>query len=224
MLNPFIRISGHHFYRPSINSKSIIIDLGANLGYFSNTIHDIFHCKSHMVDPMPIFREVVPFNENFIKHHYAINSKNEPIYFSNNLWHQDNGIYNVPTDDKNRFLADGITLETFLIKNSLNKVDLLKVDIEGAEIELFESTSNETFLKIKQLSIEFHDFIKSLNQDKKIKEIISRMKNLGFICIIFSKDSLGDTLFIRPNFIERISISIFLFLRNIKKYFIRINK
>lgn len=34
----------------------------------------------------------------------------------------------------------------------------MKVDIEGAEIDLFLKADNETLLSVRQFTVEFHDF------------------------------------------------------------------
>lgn len=41
----------------------------------------------------------------------------------------------------------------------LEQVDLCKVDIEGAEIEMLLGASKQTLLKMQQITIEFHDFL-----------------------------------------------------------------
>lgn len=87
-------------------------------------------------------------------------------------------------------------LETFLKKNSIPQVDLLKVDIEGAEMDLLESLSDEALLQIQQLTIEFHDFIPEFNCRDKVREVIRRMERIGFYCINFSLRHHVDVLFI----------------------------
>ncbi|PSB43645.1 hypothetical protein C7B67_23565 [filamentous cyanobacterium Phorm 6] len=55
--------------------------------------------------------------------------------------------------------VDGITLETFLNHQKIELVDLLKIDIEGAEEAVFNSTTDATLCNVKQITIEFHDFM-----------------------------------------------------------------
>ena len=40
------------------------------------------------------------------------------------------------------------------------KIDLLKVDIEGAEIEVFKGASSEVLSHVKRAAIEFHDILR----------------------------------------------------------------
>ncbi len=78
--------------------------------------------------------------------------------------------------------------------NKINEVDLLKIDIEGAELQLFLSTSDDVFSSIKQISIEFHDFM-DLYPSEEVKKIINRFKS-GFYIIKFSRYYYYDVLFI----------------------------
>ena len=79
--------------------------------------------------------------------------------------------------------------------------DLLKVDIEGAEWDLFDSLSDEDFAKIGQITVEFHDFVFPSMRERSEK-IIKRLKDMGFSFISKEKHwhhgtPYGDCLFYR---------------------------
>ncbi len=77
----------------------------------------------------------------------------------------------------------------------LEKIDLLKIDIEGAEIALFDSTSNDVLSRIRQITVEFHDFIPELGIQNDVKRTKLRLQSLGFYCIEWSRTNT-DVLFI----------------------------
>ena len=58
-------------------------------------------------------------------------------------------------------------------------IDLVKMDIEGAEWDCIMNTSDETFSKIRQITVEFHDF---LNPEFRInsEKCVDRLLSLGF--------------------------------------------
>jgi hypothetical protein len=99
--------------------------------------------------------------------------------------------------------VDGITLETFLNNQRIELVDLLKIDIEGAEEAVFNSTRDTTLCNVKQISIEFHDFMPGSISTEEVNKITNRLKRLGFICLPFSYMLFGmessDFLFINTN-------------------------
>jgi FkbM family methyltransferase len=59
-------------------------------------------------------------------------------------------------------------------------VDICKIDIEGAEYELFESTPDDVVRRIKYLIIEFHDSLKT-------PALMGRIADLGFVDITLER-------------------------------------
>ena len=66
-----------------------------------------------------------------------------------------------------------VALEKFCQEREIKAIDLLKVDIEGAELELFENFSIEFLEKIRQVTIEFHDHL-NIGDIPRIKSIIKK--------------------------------------------------
>ncbi len=107
--------------------------------------------------------------------------------------------YKVPT----------ITLDRFLEKNKINKIDLLKVDIEGSEYSLLKGAKKALKKnKIKIILLEIMD--KKNNYVKKEKKILSLLKNKNFNLIrkanilstsLFSGLKGGDYLFINKKYL-----------------------
>ncbi len=97
-----------------------------------------------------------------------------------------------------------MTLDKFLAKFSLGHIDLIKIDIEGAETDMLTSASNELLSKLGQITIEFHDF-PYLDLEEKTKYIISRLESIGFYRIDFSRNRT-DILFVNRN---KVKVSLF---------------
>ena len=70
-----------------------------------------------------------------------------------------------------------MTLENYCEVNKIGKINLLKLDCEGAEYDIFNSLS-ESFLKnnIEKISMEYHDVI----NEHKHEEIVNLLKNNNF--------------------------------------------
>jgi FkbM family methyltransferase len=69
------------------------------------------------------------------------------------------------------------TLQALLDRYFKDKmVDICKIDIEGAEYELFDSSPDELLRKIRYLIVEFHD-------PAKTPAVINRLTGLGFAAI-----------------------------------------
>ena len=83
------------------------------------------------------------------------------------IW-KENGIVNLDSGDSwtvkidmeaGKNLADAITMDSLIASFNIIQVDLLKIDIESAEKEIFENAAG--FLsKTKNMVIEFHDWLR----------------------------------------------------------------
>jgi hypothetical protein len=88
-----------------------------------------------------------------------------------------------------------IDLETFVRSHAVPQADVLKVDIEGAEIRLFEAVSDPFLTTVTQISVEFHDF-NGLVDRRQVNALKHRLTRLGFLSLKFSMRSNFDVLFL----------------------------
>jgi FkbM family methyltransferase len=211
-----IAVRDHHFYANLINSESVVIDLGSHLGQFSSEVSSIFGCHCYAVEALPSLYKQIVETPLLKKFNYAISLEDKPVQLciTDNPEgnHIDRGS-GVNVLEKIR--VEGITLESFIKAQKLETIDLLKVDIEGAEIDLFNSLSDETLRKIKQITVEFHDFKFSMLEE--VESIKSRLKSLNFACVVYSRVHHGDVLFINR---EKCKIPLlsFVYIQYISRY------
>jgi FkbM family methyltransferase len=208
----------HNFCSSLLDANAIVVDLGANRGYFSHGISQLYGCRAYAVEASPELFASIHESALVRKFNYAIAGEDKPLQFHLSTNEESGSIKDLPdnlTDD--RFVTvQGITLNSFLKENNIDRVDLLKVDIEGAEVELFDSTSDETLKKIGQIAVEFHDFLDYFEFEDEIKKIENRLKKLGFYYISFSIFSHANVLFINQN--TGISKLDYLYLNYVDKY------
>jgi len=191
----------HHFFN-SLNAQSLLIDLGAHKGEFSAHLSSRFGCRCVVVEANPALFGGIVENALIKKYHYAIGGQSGPVHFHVS----DNPEASSTMKDISDFWGTresiqvpGIKLEDLLEKCRITTVDLLKVDIEGGEIEMFRSMSSKVIRQIRQITIEFHSFCSPAIQ-KDISQIKKRLQKLGFLCLPFplttSLSTDCDTLFI----------------------------
>lgn len=71
------------------------------------------------------------------------------------------------------------TLSNFLASNGHSRIDILKIDIEGAEYELLEQFLNDNFFPFEQLLVEFHHrFFESGKEKQDL--LLLKMFHRGF--------------------------------------------
>lgn len=121
----------------NLDADSVFFDIGSNFGYYAINI-------AHKLKKGKVFAfEAVRRTFNYLKSNIEFNKLNN---ISANLLavSDKNGFLDVTTDKfgcnhissfKNGHTScvDSITLDSFVLKNSINRIDMIKCDIEGAE-------------------------------------------------------------------------------------------
>lgn len=147
----FFNLDEYRLGTISLPPKPIIFDLGANIGAFS------IDAKAHYPDATIVAYEPHPVT-------FALLEKNAPFAElkqeaaagkDGTVMIQDDG----PAIARKLVEKDGIpvqarSLDTIL--KDVDHVDLLKVDVEGAEFDLIEQASEATIKKIEHMIIELH--------------------------------------------------------------------
>ena len=190
---------GHTFYGRELTRESVIVDLGACRGAFSEYATRTFGCSAYAVEASPkLFALInVEKNPSIKRFNLAISNQNGfATFFESNNPVAGNIVGEKPnTVGSVRVPAQ--TFENFLESNGLRRIDLLKIDIEGAETMLFESCRDETIRNVKQITIEFHDSVRHPNiSSAEVAGIIAHIRSLGFLGASMGPGNL-DWLFIR---------------------------
>lgn len=175
-------IRGHLIYINDLGPDSVVIDLGANEANFSKEMHALCGCRCIAIEPnVHLFEQI---NEEYIsKFNYAITASDGPVefYISNNK--EASSIIKDFEDrwgTKEKQIIEGLSFATMKSKLNLGKaIEVLKIDIEGAELDLIESLNSSDVQNVKQISIEFHDWLDKALHEKTVKAI-KKLVSLGF--------------------------------------------
>ena len=194
-----ITICGHTFV-DELNTEAVVIDLGANRGVFSKGIMDKYDCTVEAYEPSRLLcdnqsTEISNQYSKFAFHQKAVWSKDKTMVLTDFCDKNGgtSGVANTLMEHKSDTRHDGRYLRekyqvqcediNKILKNH-EKVDILKVDIEGSEFEVLASVTDENLKKCKQVCVEFHLFCQAeykLNiTNEDLLTVINRMNNLGF--------------------------------------------
>lgn len=172
----------YHFF-PSDFNPSVIIDAGANVGYsavwFASKFPD---SKIYAIEPEASNFEILQENVKRRSNIFPIKA---------GLWYENTFLKihdskagswafetKVPQDGEKSDIAT-ITIPQLIRENDLVQIDLLKIDIEGSEFELFKNQAEEWLPFVKLIMIETHDRIKP-----GCSELIDQVVNpFGFLKI-----------------------------------------
>ncbi len=160
--------------------KGVIVDLGANIGSYA-----VFASKN--ADRVLAF-EPVPSNYQLLCQNIELNKCNNIEAIQAGVA-KDRGkrtIYiatvNVGSSSLYRasgtcFEADMITFADIFDNYGIDRINMLKIDIEGAEHELFSNVTIELLKKVDEIIMEVHSYTTGM---REIKAIIGKLKEAGF--------------------------------------------
>lgn len=168
-----------------ITKNSIVVDIGANIGTFS-----IFAANS--VGNVKVFA-YEPMEETYLalKEHVKINNLQQKITPYNlgisakkekrKLYLADQAISHAlyqKSEDQNYIIINCISIKDIFESNNLEKIDVLKIDCEGAEYEILLNTPIEFLKRINHIRGEFEINKKYKNFD--ISYLKMFLKENGF--------------------------------------------
>lgn len=177
-----------------------IVDLGYNNGSFIKNLQDkgIILNQIVAVEPLKQFKAHMTGIVLINKLIGLVSGDYVDFYVQNNLLGASST--NFKTKDSTIIKCETITLQDLYEQNNVEKVDLLKIDIEGTELkilnlELIEFLSKNT----SQICVEFHDWLDDKKESTLIVENIYRLfKKNNFYIFKFSLNN-GSVLFINKS-------------------------
>jgi len=135
-----------------LNTKSLYVDFGAYDGKFARKIYDKFKCQIIAYEPIPKFLDLCEKNlegTDATVLPYGVGKENIQLYVED-------------TNDATHLFSKGnIKIEVRDVYNLIGKddIDLLKINIEGAEYDVLERMIETDLLKnVRYLQVQFHKF------------------------------------------------------------------
>jgi len=188
-------VRGHHIWPAPLTKDSVVVDAGAHRGEFSAEIIRRFGCQCHLVEANPRLVETL------------IGARAESITTAALGARDGRGMLHVSENPEATGLFDGgsattsvevetISLATLMQRLGITKIDILKLDIEGAEFDLIASTPDQILQRINQITVEFHDFKPAFRGRGLFENARARLQSKGFDCCNMAFRTHGDVLFL----------------------------
>lgn len=158
-----------------LNESSIVLDVGGYEGDFAAEIYERYGSTVHIFEPVPSFhaRCVSRFADNpkVISHCFGLSDKagSFPISVSAN------GSSFVNHSNEHETLAAELrSIVDTLAELNLQRIDLLKINIEGGEYEILPACIDAKWMqRIRNIQVQFHNFVE--NADVKRNAIRSSL-------------------------------------------------
>jgi FkbM family methyltransferase len=148
-----------------INRGDIVVDIGAGTGtealIFSEDVGvdgKVFAIEAHPETYLSL-RELVEKGRyaNIIPFQMAIGNKRGEVFIENQSEHEKNAV-SFESDHEESLVTEMMTLDDFVKMNNIQRIDFLKVNIEGAEKYMLEGMK-ESVQIVKTAAISCHDFL-----------------------------------------------------------------
>ncbi len=154
------------YARPELSDVRTILDLGANTGMAS-----VFYAERH---PDARIIAVEPDDGNILMLRRNVRGRPRVVPVHAAVWHEDTVLRLRTTDASGERLPDwgfqtrvegapgdrdvqALAIPTLMRRHGLQSIDLLKVDIEGAEHELFSEASDDWLSVTRCIVVETHE-------------------------------------------------------------------
>lgn len=154
----------YRIYEDQFSGEGIFVDIGANIGAVSIFV-DSFNGNRGYDNKIKVYAvEPEPHNLSLLNQNIQNNPVKNITIVDKAVWHEEkmvsisdrggnSSIVNLENENKSEVLA--ITMENLFSMYNIKEVDVMKIDIEGAEFDLIINTPAETLAKIKRLVLEF---------------------------------------------------------------------
>ena len=161
-----------------INPNDVVVDIGANVGFFSYFAICNGASKVYCFEPSKESVKTIKDNfyfPNLIVEEAAVSKHNGGVmFYYNELNSIGSGMFS--PEIGNGVICKSINLNEYIIENDIEKINYLKIDCEGAEYEIIEDLSEEYLRNnIDNICIEFH-----FNTDDRLNTMLEKLKRCGF--------------------------------------------
>lgn len=203
---PFVAYATHTLYVPGLVSRARVVDLGTNRGAFLDHLSTVvpdgeFHCVEANPAFIPVLREryasaelcAVTASNQRVTLHVAANDEASSILPLS----EHSGIGAVEVGS---VAVEGRSMEAIL-SGFRGFIDVVKVDIEGAETDALLSLTPSTLERVGQFTVEFHtDPVFNFGLRKATKAAIKHVKRHGFLVLSFAVSDMDVLLINREYF------------------------
>tara|TARA_A100001011_G_C14322541_1_gene851636 strand:- start:22257 stop:22970 length:714 start_codon:yes stop_codon:yes gene_type:complete len=144
-----------------LNDRSIIFDIGAYTGIFTEKIFNKFECEVHAFEPLKEYSDILV--KKFKRHpkviinNFGLLDEDQKLMVSN--IGAGSSIFSRPEGQPDNI----VTIKSFIKyvnENSIEKINYMYINIEGSEYKLLDHIINTGYINnIDHIQIQFHNFV-----------------------------------------------------------------
>jgi FkbM family methyltransferase len=202
----------HTVFVPALRNDFHFWDIGANHGDFSRRVLEWPDAKGWALEPSPENFSKIPSptrlqtlclaasgHDGVVTFYLSTDSQSCSTRSEIAAHHSITGELEVPC----------VCYRTLRQKHGWPRPDLLKLDIEGSEIEFLGAMTDSDLREIPQITLEFHHVLQKQDLYDASRELEIRLERLGFVRIDLTTPLRTDVLFLQPVLVGRSAFQAF---------------
>ena len=195
-----IDIDRKYKYR-DINKKSIVLDIGGFKGEWAFHISKKYGCQVHVFEPFRnhYYKIMIQrlWNSKISLYRLAVSSKGGPIDFFLTENADGHSIYDRSKSSMQKkvkkITVNSVTLKDFMESQKMDSVDLIKMNCEGAEIDILNSIDSSFSTKIKQITFSGH--APKITKTEDQEAAIDHIRKLGFTVEEYCNEQVSNRFY-----------------------------
>jgi len=152
-------------YHYDLNEDSVVLDLGGYKGQWTSDIFSRYCCNIYVFEPVASFAERIQNrfvrNKKIIVMPFGLGGSSQKATIS--VVEDGSSLFR---DSSDREEVEIVDIATWIRSKGITRIDLMKVNIEGAEYDLLERLIETDLIRIvTNLQVQFHE----ISPDSKIR-------------------------------------------------------
>ena len=196
------RLREHSFFATLLARPAAIGDFGAHRGeFFAAFAAEYRDSRALLIEADPSMAESLKhiFGNEADVVHAAIVAKGKQgrVTFTRSIEPESSSVFKEWSAAHG--IADQVSVPTLDFSEAVNRlgdrIDLIKMDVEGAEIGILESASASDLTSCVQLTVEFHDKRAPFTR-RDVDRVCRRMRAAGYGIVMANWPKVDDVLFV----------------------------
>ncbi len=159
----------------NLDSNSIVVDVGGYVGDWTSDIYSRYCCKIHVFEPIELYVNILKKrfakNRDVTIHELGLSDRDGEVEF--NMLADGTSLYREGAKKQPAKIVDAVN---YLRNNGVEKIDLIKINIEGGEYPLLYNLINSGMIEnITDLQIQFHEIAGiEKNKASDVKKLLAK--------------------------------------------------
>lgn len=180
----------NYIYKERFNKDTVVVDVGcADDPDFSLFMMETFGVKAYAVDPtrkhFDALKKIENNRDGQFKHlPLAVANESGTLTFHESKINASGSLLdshtNITNDETVSYEVEAVTVPDLLKRIGAEKIDFLKLDLEGIEYHLLGSATREDFECVDQLFVEFHHHCIPEYSKADTQRLAESVKEFGF--------------------------------------------